>query len=184
MKKTGVVRYVALFLLIAGFLSIPIAKAQVESKPIINATLTGTVIDAISRNPIEGVTVQLEAVTHSAITDRKGQFQFVTGQQFPVTLILTYVGYSRKVEVVQQSPVVIALNQEAEGLEEVVVIGYGTSRRKDVTEAITSIKASEFNKGVVTNVDQLFAGKAPGVQVVQSSGEPGGGISVRIRGVS
>src|SRR5690606_24661755 len=102
MKKLGVLRYsihILFFLLGINALS-----AQEEPKPIINASLVGKVIDASNKEPISGVTIQLEAVTHSVKTDGEGRFQFVTGQKLPFTLILSFVGYEKKKIVVNASP--------------------------------------------------------------------------------
>lgn len=97
-----------------------------EIKPIINATLSGTVIDAVTREPLEGVTVQLDGVTHQVTTNKNGLFQFVTGQKLPFNLNLTLVGYQTKQVVVSESPTVIELIPRVESLEQVTV----TSRRR------------------------------------------------------
>lgn len=91
MKNYGVLRYSSLLLLIFLFRQ-PIF-AQIQPQPIINASLLGTVIDATTKEPIEGATVQLEAVTHSVKTNREGRFQFVTGQKLPFTMTVSYIGY-------------------------------------------------------------------------------------------
>ena len=96
MKKTTLSKYRILCILFTYILFAQISLGQVETKPIINATLQGVVIDDETKQPIEGVTIQLEAVTHSVKTDDKGRFQFVTGQKLPFTLLLSYVGYERQ----------------------------------------------------------------------------------------
>src|SRR5690606_15003809 len=107
MKKYGVLHYSTILLFI--FLLTQQAFGQ-QPQPIINATLEGVIIDAVSKEPIEGATVQLEAVTHKVRTDRDGKFVFVTGQKLPFTLIVSVVGYQTKRIVVETSPTVIELS--------------------------------------------------------------------------
>jgi len=178
MKKYGVLRYstlVVLFLYAFG-----IVQAQ-EPKPIINASLIGKVIDATTKEPIQGVTVQLEAVTHSVQTDNQGNFQFVTGQKLPFTLILSFLGYEKKRLVVNSSPAVIELTPASADLDEVVVVGYGTQKRRDLTGSVATLP-DKLLKQPVSSLDQTLKGGISGVQVTQTSGQPGGGVSIRIRG--
>ncbi|WP_286858279.1 MULTISPECIES: SusC/RagA family TonB-linked outer membrane protein [Sphingobacterium] len=178
MKNFSVLSYAILaVLLLYTFASV---QAQ-QPQPIINASLIGTVIDATTKEPIEGVTIQLEAVTHSVKTDRNGKFQFVTGQKLPFSLILTFVGYQKKKIIVNTSPAVIELSPSSEDLEEVVVVGYGTQKRRDLTGAVASLPENLL-KQPVSSLDQTLKGGISGVQVTQTSGQPGGGVSIRIRG--
>lgn len=179
MKKLGVLRYSILILFLIH--SLNSLYAQIEPKPIINASLVGTVIDASSKEPIEGVTVQLEAVTHSVKTDGNGRFQFVTGQKLPFTLIVSFVGYEKKRIVINTSPTVIELSPTTEDLDEVVVVGYGTQKRRDLTGSVASLNESLLKQNV-SSLDQTLKGGISGVQVTQTSGQPGGGVSIRIRG--
>ncbi|MEJ5146666.1 MULTISPECIES: SusC/RagA family TonB-linked outer membrane protein [Sphingobacterium] len=179
MKKLGVLRYSILILFLIH--SLNSLYAQIEPKPIINASLVGTVIDASSKEPIEGVTVQLEAVTHSVKTDGNGRFQFVTGQKLPFTLIVSFVGYEKKKIVINTSPTVIELSPTTEDLDEVVVVGYGTQKRRDLTGSVASLNESLLKQNV-SSLDQTLKGGISGVQVTQTSGQPGGGVSIRIRG--
>ncbi len=178
MKKFSVLPYAILVVLF--LYTFVFAKAQ-QPQPIINASLIGTVIDATTKEPIEGVTIQLEAVTHSVKTDQKGKFQFVTGQKLPFTLILTFVGYQKKRIIVNTSPAIIELIPSSEDLEEVVVVGYGTQKRRDLTGAVASLPENLLRQPV-SSLDQTLKGAVSGVQVTQTSGQPGGGVSIRIRG--
>lgn len=178
MKKIGVFTYSLGILFVLFFVQIP--KAQ-ETKPIINAALEGQVIDDETREPIEGVTIQLDAVTHSVRTDRNGNFQFVTGQKLPFKVKISFLGYATQELVVTQSPILIALVPTSARLDEVVVVGYGTQKRRDLTGAVSSIP-NELLKQNVSSLDQALKGGASGVQVTQTSGQPGGGVSVRVRG--
>lgn len=178
MKNFSVLSYAILVLLVL-YTFVPVLAQQPQ--PIINASLIGIVIDGTTKEPIEGVTIQLEAVTHRVKTDRHGKFQFVTGQKLPFTLILTFVGYQKKRVVVNTSPAVIELSPTSEDLEEVVVVGYGTQKRRDLTGAVASLPENLL-KQPVSSLDQTLKGGISGVQVTQTSGQPGGGVSIRIRG--
>ncbi|MVZ64741.1 SusC/RagA family TonB-linked outer membrane protein [Sphingobacterium sp. DK4209] len=180
MKNIGVLRYFSL-LLWAFSLLISQLYAQDKPKPIINASLEGVVLDSLTRQPIEGVTIQLEAVTHAVKTDRQGRFQFVTGQKLPFTIQVAYLGYKSKKLVINVSPAEILLTPSSEDLDEVVVVGYGTQRRRDLTGAVASLPES-FLKQKVSSVDQALKGAVSGVQVTQTSGQPGAGVSIRVRG--
>lgn len=178
MKKHRVLWYsLSMVLFLYAFGSV---RAQ-EPRPIINASLIGKVIDAKTKEPIQGVTVQLEAVTHSVQTDNQGNFQFVTGQKLPFTLIVSFLGYEKKQVVVNSSPTVIALSPISTDLDEVVVVGYGTQKRRDLTGAVATLP-EKLLRQPVSSLDQALKGGISGVQVTQTSGQPGGGVSVRIRG--
>lgn len=179
MKKSGGIRYLLSFVFLVAISQI--ARAQDRPSPIVNATLVGTVVSASSKEPIEGVTIQLEAVTHQVKTDNEGRFSFVTGQRLPFTLHLSAVGYLPKTIVVESSPTVIELEESLEDLDEVVVVGYGTQRRRDVTGAVGSLPERLLEQNV-SSVDQALKGGIAGVQVTQTSGQPGGGVSIRVRG--
>ncbi|WP_312363124.1 SusC/RagA family TonB-linked outer membrane protein [Sphingobacterium sp.] len=178
MKKHRVLWYsLSMVLFLYAFGSV---RAQ-EPRPIINASLIGKVIDAKTKEPIQGVTVQLEAVTHSVQTDNQGNFQFVTGQKLPFTLIVSFLGYEKKQVVVNSSPTIIALSPISTDLDEVVVVGYGTQKRRDLTGAVATLP-EKLLRQPVSSLDQALKGGISGVQVTQTSGQPGGGVSVRIRG--
>lgn len=151
-----------------------------EIKPIINATLSGTVIDAVTREPLQGVTVQLDGVTHQVTTNKNGLFQFVTGQKLPFNLNLTLVGYQTKQVVVSESPTVIELIPRVESLEQVTV----TSRRRkeilhDVPIPITSLKGTALEDAGAFNVNRLKE-LVPSVQLYASNAR---NTTLNIRGL-
>ena len=90
----------------------------------------------------------------------------------------------QEIDITGKSTVDVSLGASAAGLTEVVVIGYGTARKKDLTGAVASVQAKDFNKGTYTSPDQLIQGKAAGVLVINNTGQPGGSTTVRIRGSS
>lgn len=178
MKKNKIL-YFSL-LLGASTIGNPQQSVAQETRPIINASLTGTVIDAVTNEPLQGVTVQLDGVTHQVTTDNKGLFEFVTGQKLPFTLNLTLVGYQPKKIVVATSPTVIALSPRLESLEQVTV----TSRRRkeilqDVPIPISTIKGSTLEDAGAFNVNRLKE-LVPTVQLYASNAR---NTTLNIRGL-
>lgn len=169
----------AIFIGFAMFLSGG-AAAQ-TTKPLINSTLDGKVIDANTKEPLPGATVSIEGTTHKASTDGDGRFKFITGQKFPYTLIVNYIGYKINKVIATGSPIEIGLAPDFNQLEDVVVVGYGTQKRGDLTGAIASVPA-EVKSQPVASPERLLQGSVPGAVVTQTSGQPGGGVSVQIRG--
>lgn len=155
------------------------SNAQIQ--PLINSTLNGTVVDEKTKEPLPGAIVQIEGVTHQVQTDSRGKFDFVTGQKFPYTLIVSYIGYERRRVVANGTPITIQLKELVNELSGVVVVGYGTQKRSDLTGAVSSVSQSAL-KQPLSSIDQALKGAAAGVQVTQTSGQPGGGVSIRIRG--
>ncbi len=184
MIKKRILRY-SLVAALWGSASIVYEGYAQEIKPIINASLQGTVIDAVTKEPLEGVTVQLDAVTHTVKTDRLGSFEFLTGQKLPFKIRVSFVGYVSKEVVISLSPSIIELEPSTENLDEVVVVGYGTQRKRDLTGASTNINFTEDISGRPgTEIGQALYGQAAGVQVITGSGKPGASSSVQVRGIN
>ncbi|WP_316758536.1 TonB-dependent receptor [Pedobacter aquatilis] len=158
--------------------------AQVEPPPLINSNLQGLVIDSANKQPLPGVVVRIKGVTHSVSTDGDGKFVFVTGQKLPYTLILTYVGYQTKELVVAASPVTITLRETSSQLNDVVVVGYGTQTRKSLTGSVSTIAVDEVRTKPTATFAEQLQGKAAGLQVSTSTGIPGDGMFIRIRGTT
>lgn len=153
------------------------ADAQ-ETKPLINATFEGVVLDAANGEPLTGATLQLAGVTHVTKTDRRGHFQFVTGQKLPVTLIVSYIGYVTKEVVVTETPVTIELERSAANLGEVVV----TSRRRrellqEVPIPVSVVSGALAEESGAFNVNRLKE-MVPTVQLY-SSNPRNTGLSIR-----
>lgn len=166
-----------------GILLIPLAISAQETKPLINSKLVGNIIDQKSKEPLIGATVQIKGTTHAVTTDINGKFYFQTGQKFPYTLVISFIGFKTKEEIVNEEAVTIQLEEDQKLLNEVVVIGYGQLLKKDVTGSIESVNSQSI-KAVQTSLDRALQGTVAGVNVTQTSGQPGGGISVRVRGGS
>ena len=144
--------------------------------------ISGTVTDETGV-PLPGATVIVKGTTTGTTTDIDGRF-VVDANADDVILVVSYVGYfPKEVSVNGQSSVVVELDPDVSQLNEIVVVGYGTQRRSDVTGSIASVNSENFNKGVVTNPGELIQGKLAGVNIAPSSGEPGAAQNVVIRGI-
>jgi len=148
-----------------------------------NKTITGKITDA-QNAPVVGASVVAKGSTTGTSTNTSGDFSLVVPETAN-TLVVTSVGFtSMEVDISGRTTVSVTLASAAGDLNEVVVIGYGTARRRDLTGAVATVGAKDFNKGVYTSPDQLIQGKAAGVQVLNNSGQPGGATTVKIRGNS
>lgn len=144
-------------------------------------TITGTVSDADGVLP--GVSINVKGTSTGSQTDFDGNYT-ISASEGDV-LVFSYLGYKTEERTVGSNAVInVTLSQDATSLDEVVVIGYGSTTVKDATGAITSVKAEDFNKGIIASAEQLIQGKTAGVQISNTSGEPGAGINIRIRGTN
>ncbi|SUJ11320.1 Enterobactin outer-membrane receptor [Sphingobacterium spiritivorum] len=145
--------------------------------------LTGKVVDE-NASPLAGATIKVKGSTIATSSNADGDFSV----EIPTdakSLEVSFIGYLTKDVPISGNDITIALEPNADhGLDEVVVIGYGTARKKDLTGAMVTIGAKDFNKGLMTSPDQLIQGKTPGVMVINNTGQPGGSTTVRIRGNS
>jgi TonB-dependent starch-binding outer membrane protein SusC len=148
-------------------------------------TITGKITDSKDGAPVAGATVQAKGTRVGTSTKADGTFSLSVGSNV-TTLVISSVGFdSQEISIAGKSSVEVSFVASAgSNLNEVVVTGYGSSKKKDLTGAIGSVKAKDFNKGVVTSPDQLIQGKVAGLQVTNNSGQPGGGATIRIRGAS
>lgn len=147
-------------------------------------TVTGTITDEETGDPLIGASVLVTGTSSGTTTDFDGNFS-VTLPDGAESLTISYTGYSNKVVpiIAGQTTYNLTLNS-GELLEEVVVVGYGAVKKDDLTGAVTVLTTEDFNKGVITSPEELISGRAAGVQVTQTSGEPGAGVNFRIRGTS
>uniref|UniRef100_UPI0032178F2E SusC/RagA family TonB-linked outer membrane protein n=1 Tax=uncultured Draconibacterium sp. TaxID=1573823 RepID=UPI0032178F2E len=146
-------------------------------------SVKGKVIDE-NGDSLPGVTVLIKGTTNGTVTNFDGEYT-LTNVTEGTTLQFSFVGMkSQEIVVSNQTVIDITLVADAIGIEEVVAVGYGTQRKRDVSGAISSIKTEDVKAGNITNAAELIKGRASGVLVRQNSSEPGGGISIRIRGTS
>lgn len=145
--------------------------------------VTGKVVDGTGTG-LPGVTVLVTGTSIGSSTGADGGFSL----QVPATatsLTISFIGYAKQtVSIVGRNTVAVTLKDDAQALSDVVVVGYGTVQKKDLTGAVSALGPKEFNKGTFTSPDQLIQGRASGVQVTQNSGQPGGAATIRIRGNS
>lgn len=146
-----------------------------------STTVTGVVKDDIGEL-LPGVSIIVEGTTLGTTTNFEGEYSIEVPSNG--SLVFSYVGYVKQtVQVQGRSIINITLKSEFEELDQVVVIGYGTVKKSDLTGSVVSLSSDDLNSGVNANVNQMLQGRAPGVQVYQNSSEPGGGLSIQIRGV-
>lgn len=144
------------------------------------SAVTGRIIDA-KGEPIIGANVTVKGTTNGTVTDMDGNFSLKTTKG--TVLSISFIGY-KSVEVKAGSSLVVRLQDDSKVLNDVVVIGYGTVKKSDVTGSVVTIKADQLNKGLATSPADLLQGKSAGVQIMSNSGTPGGGSTIRIRGGS
>lgn len=145
-------------------------------------TVSGSVMDQ-QGGPLPGVSILIEGTSTGVITDIDGNYSL----NAPGTsvLVFNFLGFeSQKVSVDNRSTINVVLRESFMSLDEVVVVGYGSMRRTDVTGSMVSVSSEAIEKSVPTSIDQVLQGRAAGVQVQQNSGAPGSSSSIRIRGVN
>ena len=148
---------------------------------LLEQSVTGTITDEAGE-PLPGATVQIKGTVNGTVTDLDGKFTLEVGEG--AVLQISYVGYVlQEITVNGRTIINVQLQPDATQLDELVVIGYGTQKRSDVTGAVGSVKAEEFNKGVISNPVDLLQGKIAGVNISSTSGEPGAAQNVIIRGI-
>jgi TonB-linked SusC/RagA family outer membrane protein len=145
--------------------------------------VTGRVTDS-KGGGLPGVTVIVPGTTNGTGTDGDGNFKL----QVPATattLSFSFVGYGTQVVTITgRNTVNVTLKDDAQALGDVVVVGYGSVQKSDLTGAVSTVSTKDFNKGTFTSPDQLIQGRTSGVQITQNSGQPGGASTIRIRGNS
>jgi TonB-linked SusC/RagA family outer membrane protein len=153
-------------------------SAQTEGKKI-----TGRILD-VNQKPISGATIMIKNTQRGYNSDQNGDFS-LTAKPGDI-LVVSFIGMeTREIGVSSStSSVSVTLRQANANMSEVVVIGYGTAKRANLTSAQTTVTAKEMDRTINTTLEQAIQGRAAGVYITQNSGQPGGGISVNIRGVS
>ncbi|MCP3894372.1 MAG: SusC/RagA family TonB-linked outer membrane protein, partial [Bacteroides sp.] len=155
-----------------------IAKTESQQNQAKSITATGVVIDETGE-PLIGVSVQAKGTSNGTITDMDGKYTLRTDEG--KTIVFSYVGYKR-MEQKAGSQMKVQMASDAELLNEVVVVGYGTMKKSDLTGSVAAVKSKDFNKGLVTSPTQLIQGRVSGVNITNNGGEPGGGVTIRVRG--
>lgn len=168
--KRNLMFKVLLMLVIGCFLSIDAFAQQITVKGLVKDT---------AGEPIIGANVVIKGTTNGTITDFDGNFQLNANKGD--IIVISFIGYQPQ-EAQAASSMNIILKDDTELLDEVVVIGYGSVKKDDLSGSVVAIKAEEMNKGAVTSPQELIMGKVPGLSVSQGDGAPGAGSTIRIRG--
>jgi len=142
--------------------------------------IKGVLLDQESNEPLIGASIIEEDTSNGTISDYNGEFEF--NATLGATLVVSYIGYTDKRVTAQSDPMTIYLSSDAKVLEEVVVIGYGSQKKSDLTGSISSIGVKELKQLPSTGLEQALQGRSAGVFITQNSGSPGGAMSIRIRG--
>ena len=163
-----------LFTLVIGlFLSVGAFAQQI--------TVNGIVKDTTGE-PVIGANVLVKGTTNGTITDFDGNFQLMANKGD--IIVISFIGFTSQELPATAELMNVVLKDDSEMLSEVVVIGYGVAKKNDLTGSVTAIKPDKMNKGLVTNAQDMMAGKIAGVSVISDGGTPGGSATIRIRGGS
>lgn len=141
----------------------------------------GTVKDQ-SGEPVIGASVLVKGSSMGTVTDIDGNFTLdnIKGN---ATLVVSYIGFSsQEIAVNNRTKINVTLTEENNQLNEIVVVGYGTMKKSDLTGSVSDLQSKDFNKGLVTSPSDLLQGRTAGVNITSNGGEPGGGVTVRVRG--
>ena len=146
-------------------------------------TITGTVTSAEDGGELPGVNVLVKGTSIGTITDIEGTYR-LSAPDDATTLVFSFVGYvAKEVPINGQTTINVTLESDVKALEEVVVVGFGTQKKADLTGAVGSVSSTEIAAKPITSPDRVLAGRVSGVQISNRSGDPGAPINVRIRGV-
>ena len=149
-----------------------------------NKKISGKVLSS-ENAPVAGASIQIKGSNIFTTSAEDGSFTITATTDGRVVLVISSVGYnSQEVKVTGNAPVEIRLVSEAKSLSDVVVVGYGTVRKRDLTGSVSSIGGDKIREMPIVTVEQAMAGRMAGVQVQQTSGQPGAGLSIRVRGVT
>lgn len=146
------------------------------------ATITGTIVDS-QNEPLIGVSVVIKNTHTGTISNVDGQYSIEASSSD--VLVFSFMGFKKhEILVGSQKTIAVTMEEEVNLLEEVIAIGYGTAKRKDVTTAVSTVSAKDFDVRPIVSAGQAIQGKAAGVQVIQPNGAPGGETVIRVRGTT
>ncbi len=168
---------------LTGYLLLTLSLLASSSLYAQDKSVSGKIIDLESGEALPGVNVLAKGTSIGTVTDVEGNYRLTVNDNIS-TLVFSSIGYtSEEIPINGQSVIDLSLAPDIQSLSEIVVVGYGTQQKRDITGSIASVDAEALEKVAVTGLDQALQGRAPGVSVTQNSGEPGGGVSIRIRGI-
>ena len=173
MKSLGLKRLMTVALVL--LLCVPFAMAQVQVK------VTGKVVDNLGV-PMIGVSILEKGTTNGVVTDIDGNYSLNAAVEG--TLVFSYVGYVTQEHPVKDGTLDIVMQEDAETLDELVVVGYGVQKKSDVTGSISKVTADDMQARSITRAEQALQGKTSGIQIINSSAAPGSTPTIRVRGFS
>ena len=157
--------------------------APLRSASFLEVVISGKVTDLENDEPLPGVNVLVKGTTNGTVTDVDGNYRLTVADSV-TTLVFSSVGYTpEEVPINGQTTINVALSPDIQSLSEVVVVGYGSQRRQDITSAVSVINLQDVGEQPANNPNQILQGRAPGVVVKQTTGAPGGQFQVRVRGI-
>ncbi|MEO0332225.1 MAG: SusC/RagA family TonB-linked outer membrane protein, partial [Bacteroidota bacterium] len=160
------------------------SSQEPEVEVLVEQTISGQVVDLSSNEPLPGVNILAKGTSTGTVTDVDGNYRLTIADEV-TTLVFSSIGYETIEELINGRSVIdISLSPDIQSLSEIVVVGYGTVKKSDLTGSVGSINGEELNTVAQTSVDQALQGRVAGVRITQSNAEPGGGFSVRIRGTN
>ncbi|MGD1891877.1 MAG: carboxypeptidase-like regulatory domain-containing protein, partial [Cyclobacteriaceae bacterium] len=163
---------------------LPASVLSAKAVTTLEQTIQGTVTDVENGEALPGVNVLAKGTTIGTVTDMDGRYQLKVDDNIP-TLVFSSIGFVTEViEINGRSGFNLELAPDISSLSEVVVVGYGTQKKSDVTGALAAVSSEDFEVQPITRIDQALEGRAAGVSVVQTSGAPGAGYKIRIRGAN
>jgi TonB-linked SusC/RagA family outer membrane protein len=147
-----------------------------------NILVSGKIVSKQTNEPLEGASVQVKGTSIGAVTDKKGEFKIIVPKKGSI-LVISFTGMANEEITVNDAGTVnVVLTELAGSINEVVVVGYGQQKKAQVTGAISSVKAEQLETVSSTRLEQALQGRTPGVQISPTSGQPGAGLNIRIRG--
>lgn len=180
-KQTALLLIVGAVLFSPGVSASPVSGQNISANPATAPVqITGKVTD-LSGAGIPGVTVMVKGTTTGTVTDAEGKYNLDVSDR-KGTLVFSFVGYATVERSAAQNVINVVLSEDIKKLDDVVVVGYGTQKKADLTGSVASVSPEKLNQGVNQSVSHALQGQAAGVTVIQNSGEPGGGVEIRIRG--
>jgi TonB-dependent starch-binding outer membrane protein SusC len=171
--------YSKILLLVSLFL-VQVSKTTAQET---KHRVTGRIISSSEEKPLPGVNIVVKGTTNGTVSDADGNYSIDASEQD--VLVFSYIGHNTE-EVTVGAKTVInqSLTEDISKLSEVVVIGYGSVKKSDLTGSVASVKGSTLNQTITTGIDQALIGRVAGITATQMSGQPGGSVSIRIRGTS
>src|SRR6267143_163110 len=170
-----------LYLFIRGYLAVLLVCGSVAA--FAQQTVTGKVNSSDDNSAVPGVNIVEKGTSNGTVTDADSNFKITVGSN--ATLVFSFVGYaSQEVAVGSQTSLTVTLVSDVTALSEVIVTGYGSQEKKEITGAVVSLDTKDFNKGNINDPTQLLQGKVAGLSIYNKGGDPNGTSTIRLRGIS